>query len=749
MIFSKKGDAIYYLSDTGETSQLWRAQRGDEKKFWWQNSDFDLEMISDGLAVTSNFSLSPDGKRLAFVEGRGDLWVSDLDGGNRHQVLESWNSPSYAWSPDGQWLAYSVDDNDFNTDVWITAVDGSGEAYNVSRHPDWEGQPSWSPDGKLLAFSGRRHGEEVDIYYVWLQKENDELGGRDRTEAEAIEAMKKGRKGAVGKLKTAIAGKPVETTPFASFMQGLARGLAGANSPKKPKKVTLKKGEKMEIDFDGLADRVRRISIPDATEMGFVWSPNSKKLGFTSKIDGKEGFYSVEFPSKLKPTLVVPKKINAVSWLAKDERILFVEDGVPGSFAKGKGASYKFTAAQSFDREAKFRVAFLQAWRAMRDSFYDGAHNGKNWNKVREKYEDVAAGAADMMAFENVIAMMLGELNASHLGFRASGRGGSGFDTGDWQRQTAHLGVKLEQGDEQLVVVDVIADGPADRKLSQLEEGDVIVSVEGLSPKTMADLLPVLNGLPGQRLEVVVERGGKELEPMTIATISYSMARELEKREVIEDNRREVERLGDGKLGYLYVGRMMWDEFENFEREIYAVGSGKDGIVIDVRDNGGGFTADHLLTVLNPVEHSVTVPRGGGEGYPNGRRVYGTWKKPIVVLCNQNSFSNAEIFSHAIKTLKRGKLVGVPTAGGVISTGAMSVMDIGTLRTPFRGWFLLDDGEDMELNGAVPDYIIWPEPGELPAGIDRQLEKAVEVLGEEVEEYLATPRPKLRRASER
>ncbi|MCP4592229.1 MAG: peptidase S41, partial [bacterium] len=170
---------------------------------------------------------------------------------------------------------------------------------------------------------------------------------------------------------------------------------------------------------------------------------------------------------------------------------------------------------------------------------------------------------------------------------------------------------------------------------------------------------------------------------------------------------------------------------------------------IDVRNNGGGFTADHVLTVLCQPSHAITVPRGGGQGYPEDRRVYATWNKPIVMMCNQNSFSNAEIISHAVKTLKRGKLVGAPTAGGVISTGGTGIMDVGFLRLPFRGWYILPTGEDMELNGAVPDFVLWPQPGEMPAGKDIQLEKAIEVLLDDVTQWNARPQPPLRKASER
>jgi tricorn protease len=194
---------------------------------------------------------------------------------------------------------------------------------------------------------------------------------------------------------------------------------------------------------------------------------------------------------------------------------------------------------------------------------------------------------------------------------------------------------------------------------------------------------------------------------------------------------------------------MNMPSFHRFERELYAAGAGRQGLIIDVRENGGGSTTDHLLTALTQPRHAITVPRGGGPGYPQDRKVYATWNRPIAVLCNQNSFSNAEIFSHAIKTLNRGPLVGTPTAGGVISTGGTRIMDLGYLRLPFRGWFRLPDGQDMELNGAVPDHVIWPQPEQLPAGMDSQLKKAVRVLQREIKKYNRRPSPTLIKASQR
>jgi tricorn protease len=259
------------------------------------------------------------------------------------------------------------------------------------------------------------------------------------------------------------------------------------------------------------------------------------------------------------------------------------------------------------------------------------------------------------------------------------------------------------------------------------------------------DLTQVLNGPLDRDIHLLVQRAkeqGSEELSIVIRPISYARVRPLLYEKWLEHNRQMVDKLSGGKLGYLHIQAMDESSFLEFEEQLYNVGYGKEGLVIDVRDNGGGSTTDHLLTSLTQPKHAITVPRGGGVGYPHDRMIYATWSKPIVVLCNQNSYSNAEIFSHAIKALGRGKLVGVQTAGGVVSTGAVRINDIGVLRAPFRGWFSIRDGKDMELNGAEPDYIVWPSPGELPAGIDKQLEKGVEVLLEEVKKVPELPKPK-------
>ncbi len=263
------------------------------------------------------------------------------------------------------------------------------------------------------------------------------------------------------------------------------------------------------------------------------------------------------------------------------------------------------------------------------------------------------------------------------------------------------------------------------------------------------DLTKVLNGPIDRDMKLLVKDAAGKERTVTMRPIPYGAIGTLLYEKFIKDTRKAVDEASNGKLGYLHIRGMDFPSFHRFEQELYAVGAGKEGLIIDVRNNGGGSTTDHLLTALTQPVHAIAVPRGGGPGYPQDRMIYATWNKPIIVLCNQNSFSNAEIFSHAIKNLKRGQLVGAPTAGGVISTGGTPIMDIGFLRMPSRGWYTINDGEDMELHGAVPDHVLWALPGEMPSGKDTQLTKAVQVLLNDVDAFKAKPKPKLKKSSER
>ena len=731
--FSPAGDAILFVSDMEGQSDIWKATRADEDQFWWQNDRFRLERLTQDAEVESDLLWSPAGDLVAFIRGSGNLWVMQPDGKVAKRLLRTWDAPEYDWSPDGKWIVYAVDDADFNRDVYVLPSDGSGQPVNISRHPDNDYRPKWSPDGKIIALTGRRVGNEVDINFIYLRADEDQRGARDRKLERAIEKIKKARK-----EKKA----PDNKDPKGGDKPKAAEKKDPENQPDETQVV---------IDFEDIHLRLRRVSIPGANETQLFWSHDSKKLAFTATIDGKQGIYTISPPDELEPKLLSTTTGTQARWISQGNQILLLAGGKPASMSSsGAISSYSFTVRQELDLAARYQAGFDQCWRTMRDFFYDGALNNRNWDAIRRKYVPLAKASVDNQTFSRVVHLMLGELNGSHLGFFARS-GANRRDQDDWQETTAHLGLRFDPRYKGpgLKVRDVIPNGPADKVRTRVQVGEVVVSINGKGVDPDVELTSRLNGILQRDIRLRVRDSEDEEREVTLRPISYSAARELLYEKWVRDNQRSVAEASQGKFGYLHIRGMNMSSFYRFERELYAVAAGKDGILIDVRENGGGFTTDHLLTVLTQPRHAITVPRGGTAGYPQDRSVYATWRKPLVVLCNQNSFSNAEIFSHAIKTLKRGQLVGVPTAGGVISTGRRRIMDLGFLRLPFRGWYVLGTGEDMELNGAVPHHIVWPAPGELPAGKDRQLEKAVEVLADEVQEWKKRPQPTLRKASER
>lgn len=750
VLFAPDGRTLVFVSDAQGQTDLWQAMPAEAKKPWWENSAFVLGKLTNDPHAEARPQFTLDGKKLAWLREHGDLWIADADGKNAKRVVESWNAPDYEFSPDGAWMVYSQVDEWFNADIWLLPLDGSKPPFNLSRHPDNDTQPAWSPDGKRIAWVGRRELDEADIFYVNLLAEDDEKTRRERTLAKAREKFKKMVKPEPRKEEPKKEDKPAEPAKKPDD------GKPGTPKPEEKTggktaeaaKPDVKKPDALKIDFDDIHERIHRIKIANTVEHSLLWSPDSKKLVFQSQFEEKKSTRSVEFPDDLIPRPFSPSALTNIDWLKTDDQIVGLLDGKPATLS-GKGGDPKILAVraqQSYSRAEKQRAVFDQCWQVMRDDFYDERHGNRDWNAVRAKYRDMAAEAPDMNGAGECVWLMLGELNGSHLGF--TWNSGSSMTLGSWRDETAHLGLRFDPtfAGPGWKVRDVIAKSPASHKGSRVEPGEIILKVDGKEVTPATDVSSVLNG-PMERDIVLTVKNGDKTREVTLRPISYVTARKLLYDAWIHENRLAVDKASGDTLGYLHISAMDDASFQKFQEELYHAGAGKDGLIIDVRENGGGSTTDHLLTALQQPRHAIALPRGSSTpGYPQDRMIYATWQKPIVVLCNQNSYSNAEVFSHAIKTLKRGRLVGVQTAGGVISTGSKTVMDVGTLRLPFRGWYVLETGQDMELNGAKPDHIVWPQPGDKT---DRQLDKAVEVLKQDVAERKKRPQPKLIKASER
>ena len=495
VIFGPDGESLYYVGITDGIPDIIKATRKDEDAFWWQNDEFITENVTEDTAAESNLRFTPDGKTLLYQRGRGNLVAMEIESGERFTITDGFGGVRYDVSPDSRWIAYSLDDDDFNSEVWLARLKDGATPINVSRHPDNDSGPVFSPDGKILAFTGRRVDQEIDIYYVYLNAEADEETSRQRKLDEALATMRKKR------------GDPKKNDDDDDKNEKKSDEDQDENKSDADDAIV--------VDTDDIHERLRRISIPNSSESGLIFAPEGNKLAFTATVGGKRGIYTVEFPDKLTPKLLSSSTGSVLEWSKEAGGIFMIGDGKPAKLSSGGSlTTYSFTARQQTSRSEYLAAMFDAAWLTMREVWYDDAFAGRNWAAIRRKYHDVAGQIVEPAGLAQVVELMLGELNGSHLGFYASGRRSGGEREG-WTDQTAHLGVRFDpdHNGPGLRVRDVLPDGPADRRESRLYPGDIITAIDGTAVDPDYDLTLVLNGRLDRDVTLTVERADRDEEP--------------------------------------------------------------------------------------------------------------------------------------------------------------------------------------------------------------------------------------------
>ncbi len=707
---------VLFISDIEGQNDLYAVHSTDENETdLFYSFKREINRLTKTKDEESNPVVSPDGKKITLEIGRGGLKVFDIDEkgklSNATTLLDGWDSPSgLTWSPDSKWLAYSKSDLNFNEDIFIHAADNSQDPVNVSMHPKGDYNPVWSKDGSKLGFVSERNNGDNDIWFAWLKKEDWEKSRAQWTRAEKEEGDK-------------------------------------SKKDKKDEDDDEDEKEKdsndIEIDFDRIYQRLEQVTRYTGGESDFSFDAKGEHIYFTNggvsrkNYDIDRSLFKIKWDGSDKKEIKGGSNTYGLQKYPVKGKIYLMSRGGQITALNTKSDKLEKLPVRS---EVKIRYKdelnqiFEEGWRILNAGFYDPEFHGQDWDKLKKKYKPLALNASTKEDFRTMFNLMLGQLNASHMGMYG------GNDQKDTQREsTGLLGVEGELVNKGFKITRIVYDSPADKTESQLEVGDVIKSVNGNAIEKDHNFFAHLEGSANERTLIGIERDGKDKEVIIWPT--FSLRTELY-NEWVEDRRKLVEKYSNGKLGYLHIQGMNWTSFERFERELMAAGYGKDGIVIDVRYNGGGWTTDYLMAVLNVDQHAYTIPRGAAksldehkqykENYPFGERLpLASWTKPSIALCNQNSYSNAEIFSHAYKTLDIGTLVGIPTFGAVISTGGARLQDGSLVRLPFRAWYVKATEENMENGPAVPDIIVENPPAYKAKNIDPQLKRAVdELLGQ-------------------
>lgn len=652
--FAPDGEWLYFLRDDGLAPNFFRARFIDgELK--------DEHAVTRGNRSKSQLMPSPDGSKIAWVDGPGDVIVAEADGSRPRLVLKGWSKPAFDWSPDGAWLAIAAEDCNSNRDIQLVRSSGKSSAVNLTRHPAFEGSPRWSPDGRWLVFSARRATSgKLEFWRIDLGSD----GLPDELDA--------GEAGRIGDQAVVLSTKGIEPTRA-------------------------------------------------------IWSADSKEIWFYSRKSGNKHLYAVGIHGDIFRTVAKRRGVpvrrmanGALVWRVKRHPEIFEETGL---------RSFPISMEVTRPRQELQCLGFRRIWGTIGERFYDSSMHGLDWQALRLKYEPAAVAARDSHQFYRVMRQLLGELNASHLSFHRTPWPGE-LAPPDIKVRCGHPGLLFDDQaplDGPLIIQDVIPGSPVASHRDAPIPGEIITRIGGEPVTNRSPIHTYFNGSENRNLPVTILAANGQTRVIELRCIPYPKARALDRKRQKSMAHDRVA-AANPKAAYIAVPNMNLETYQKLAISIYKASFDAEGLILDFRNNGGGREADRMLGLLCQPVHCFTIPRDGPKGYPVERRPAPLWDKPLVILCNEDTYSNAEIFCHAIKQSGRAPLVGTATAGGVISAVSKTIPGIGKVQVPFRGWFLAGSGLNLDLHGAQPDHPVAITPADESSGQDPQLEKAIEIL---------------------
>jgi len=676
-IWAPDGKSVLFLSDRNGHEDIYELTPDDpEHPEFTKAHKFKVTQLTKTNDAEAGISFAPDGTEVAFLRA-GKLWTMKPDGSEQKVIVNQTQVFDYDWAPDSKMLAYARMDGSFASDLFIINADGSGEARNVTRYATYNGDVTWSSTGHKLGFvSNRRRGSSMHV--LSLQK-------------------------------PAVPGAPTTS----------------------------------DIDWEDIHMRTRAAA-PITAEEGAI-SPDGAKVAFRSSGSSGDDLWVANVNgSQLTRITTGNARPTQIRWSRRLPDLVYFRDGTGSirlarvGYSSSEPAKVPFTAKMTIRRDEEYAEMFEQSWRALADQFYDATFHGVDWLAIRAKYRPLLKHIAMKEDLYALVSLMLGELNASHLGI-------SGFASLP-DEMTADLGLIFDetyQGNG-LKIAEVLKLGPADRRGLDLKPGQIVAAIDGVELTPQVDVSKLLNDKVGESVTVHAlvnpssdPRDPKNRRRVEITAASRGTIQDLMYERWVATNAKRVQELSKGTLGYIHIPGMDEAGLDRFVRELYSDNFTREAIVLDVRFNGGGFTHDQVLNYLGAKEHTFFRQRNGNEGLVL-RSYDRKWTRPLILLINNRSYSDAEIFPSAFRTLGLGKLVGQPTGGLVIGTTSIRLIDGSSFRVPRTGVYTAT-GTNMEKEGVRPDIFVEPHPDQLARGLDPQLEKAVQTLLADVAEWKKKP----------
>ena len=652
---------------------------------------------------------------IAFQRGDREIMVFDLASNEERQLASGIlrrgpSNRAYEWSPDSRWFAFTpVNDKSFRN-VRVVSVESS-ESQPVSFLANtYGGTVSWSPDGKFILFDTTQRTEPGQIARVDLVLRTPSF--REDQFRDLFEEV-----------------EPVVTDSDSSAVDTVPEEDTGdeADETELP----------TEIIFEDIRQRLSLVPVGVAAQSQAI-SPDGNWLLMIANAAGSQNIYVYSLddtdrgPRVVRQITSTPGAKSFAQFSPDSEEVFFLHQGRINTVSVNGQNSERLEVTAEMDvdfAEEKLEV-FHQGWTLLRDGFFDPGFNGVDWEIIRDEYGSRIRGAGTPDEMRRIMQLMVGELNASHLGV--------GPPPGSNPTSTGRIGLTFDRIEYEesgrLRISEVLPLGPA--ALTQgINVDDYLLGVDGVEITAGTNLDELLDNKIGRRIELTLAAStdGNDRRVVPVLPVNSGTEKGLLYRQWVDDNRSYVDGVSNGRLGYVHMFNMSAGALDQLYIDLDAENHSREGVVIDVRENSGGFVNAYAIDVFARRPYLTLAPRG--QPATPARSILGqrSLESPTILVTNQQSLSDAEDFSEGYRTLNLGRVVGEPTAGWIIYTSNRRLIDGTSFRVP--GWTVTtNDGTVMEMNPRPVDIPVKRPIGESFSGRDSQLDRAVEELLSQIDE---------------